>query len=108
MTFPRRALLAALFALVSLPVAAADPWDAPPFSADPKALIEAARKVNAGEHDLILLLDEGTHSVEADGRIFSRQRLIYSVVTAKGVEMLDSTSAPWAPWYDERPEIRAR
>ncbi len=108
MTVPRRALLGALLALFAFPLLAADPWDAPPFSADPKALVAAANAVSAGKADLLLLLDESAHSVEADGRIRTRSHLVYRVVTAKGVEMLDSTSASWQPWYDERPEIRAR
>ena len=107
MTTPLRFALAC--ALFALPLFAADPWDAPPFSADPKALVDAAKKVTvAKDADLILLLDEGTYSVEPDGRTRMRQRLVYRIVTEKGVEMLDSTAAPWQPWYEERPEIRAR
>jgi hypothetical protein len=104
----RSLALLGLSILCTLPALAADPWDAPPFTADPKALLEAAKKVNAGEHDVVFLLDEETTSAEADGRVHTRLHDVFSVVTAKGVEALDSRSVAWAPWYDERPVIRAR
>ena len=109
MNAPLRLALACAAALLISPLLfAADPWDGPPFSADPKALLEAAGKVKAGNADLVLLLDEGNYSVEPDGRTRFRSHMVYRVVTAQGVEQLDSTGSRWQPWYDERPEIHAR
>jgi Flp pilus assembly protein TadD len=109
MNAPLRLALACAAALLISPLLfAADPWDGPPFSAEPKALLDAAGKVKAGNADLVLLLDEGNYSVEPDGRTRTRSHLVYRVVTAQGVEQLDSTGSRWQPWYDERPEIRAR
>jgi tetratricopeptide (TPR) repeat protein len=104
----RLALACAAAFLISPLLFAQDPWDGPPFSADPKALLEAAGKVKAGDADLVLLLDEGNYSVEPDGRTRYRSHMVYRVVTAQGVEQLDSTGSRWQPWYDERPEIHAR
>ena len=109
MTNPlRRALATAAAALFALPLLAADPWDGPPLSADPQALLDAARNVAAGDADVVMLFNEGTYSVDGDGRIRTRLRMLYRVVTAKGVRRIDTTSLHWQPWYEEKPEIRAR
>src|SRR5215212_2038330 len=50
--------LAVLLFVAPLLAQTQEPWDAPPFSSDPKALIAAGEKVPAGDADLVALLDE--------------------------------------------------
>lgn len=92
----------------SLPLFAAEPWDLPAFSTEPKALVAAAEKVDPGEKGLVLLLDEATFSFEADGSTRTTLRLMYRVVTAASVEPNAQVVANWAPWYDQKPVIAAR
>ena len=106
---PRPAALVAFVALLSLPLAAQqNPWDAPAFTADPKALIAAAGRVEAGDYSVVMLLDEAEYVVGADGETRSRERVMLHVVTDAGVEWASEVRAPWAPWHAERPSIEAR
>jgi hypothetical protein len=108
----RRALIsAAFFATVltcTAPLLAQTVFDGPPFSADPKALLAAAQKVDAKELNILYLLDEETISFEPDGRAKSVFRAIEYIVTEDGVEGAGTASAAWAPWYDDKPVITAR
>jgi transglutaminase-like putative cysteine protease/tetratricopeptide (TPR) repeat protein len=96
------ALLSPLFAL------AAEPWDAPPLAADPKALLEAAQKIDPGKADTVVLFNESIHSADGPGRWHITDHSITLAVTRRGVERLASVTAGWQPWYAERPVIRAR
>ena len=98
----------AVLVLLSTTLAAEEPWDRAPFTADPKELLAAAEKIGAGEHGLVVLLDEEVYTFEAEGKSTSTTRLVYRIVDESGVEDLDQITAPWAPWYDERPIIEAR
>ncbi len=98
----------ALVALAAVPSFAADPWDAPAFSAEPKALIAAAEKVAAGDDATVMLLDEARFSFEADGRSRTVLRHMYRVVDESAIDDLGTVTMPWAPWYHERPTIAAR
>src|SRR5258708_23002688 len=82
--------------------------DGPPFSADPKALLAEAKKVDAKDLNVVYLLDERTVAFEADGRAKSVFRTIEYIVTADGVDDAGTVSAWWAPWYDDKPAITAR
>ncbi len=110
--FVRSAAARAVFALFAFlsaaPLLAQTIFDGKPFSADPKALLAAAEKVEAKDLKSIYLLYEGTFSFEADGRTKSVFHQIERVVTADGVEGAGTASAWWSPWYDERPVITAR
>jgi len=105
----RCAALVALVVLFVFPLAAQqNPWDAPAFTADPKALIAAAGRVEAGDYSVVMLLDEAEYVVGAEGETRSRERVMLHVVTDAGVEWSSEVRAPWAPWHDERPTIEAR
>ena len=96
------ALLGPSFAL------AGEPWDAPPLAADPKALLDAARKIDPGKADMVVLLNEAIHSADGPGRWHVTEHSITLAVTQRGVERLASVAAAWQPWYAERPAIHAR
>ena len=85
-----------------------EPWDAPAFSSEPKALIAAAEKVEPGDKGVVLLLDEAVFSFEADGSTRTTSRLMYRVVSEASVEPNAQVEANWAPWYDQKPVITAR
>jgi tetratricopeptide (TPR) repeat protein len=95
--------------LASLPAFAADPWDAPPFSADPAAIAGAAAALpKPAGAEAEILLEEGTFSYDAQGRETATLRLIYRVLTPEGAKSWDTVGIGYAPWHEERPELRAR
>jgi Flp pilus assembly protein TadD len=106
----RRSALAVLVLLVALPLFAqqVQPWDGPPFSADPKALVDAAKQVEPGDFAIVRLLDEGEYVVDATGVVKSSDRTMVRVVAEAGVQWASEVRASWAPWSSERPSIEAR
>ena len=108
----RRISLAAATLLLALavPVFADDPqpWDGTPLTADPKAILAAADKIQAGDSDAIVLLEEMHYVFDAQGRSTGTQRLVYRVVAESAIDEWSTVLAGWAPWYQERPEIVAR
>ncbi|HVR40910.1 MAG TPA: DUF3857 domain-containing protein [Thermoanaerobaculia bacterium] len=102
-------LAAAVLALIPLALFAADePWDAPPFTSDPKALVAAAEQVPAADSSVIVLLSDTTWTFESDGRFRAVERPLLRVVDEQGIEDAATVSTPWAPWYHDRPAIDAR
>lgn len=107
---PRHGALAALL-LVSLasPLAGQqNPWDAPAFTADPKALLAAAQRAGTQDFGRILLLDDAHYVIDAEGGTRSRERVMLYVVSEAGVEGSGEVRAPWQPWHHEKPSIEAR
>src|SRR5579864_3038721 len=100
MTSALRRASAFLFTLfASTTLFAAELWEVPPFSLDPKELLAAGEKVQAGTSDVVMLLDEERYTFQADGTSRSDSHLIFRVVTESGVDDASSASAVWAPWY---------
>jgi hypothetical protein len=89
-------------------VQAAEPWDAP-FTADTKAVQQAARAVLvADDQDIVILLQDHRFSIDATGRVTSIERLVFRILKQDAVEDWGSVEREYAPWYQRRPEIRAR
>lgn len=107
-TFPRRGAFAALVLLFSFSLSGQSPWDAPPFTADPKTLLAAAQRVESGDYSVVLLLDEAEYTIDDDGGMVARDRMMMYVVTEAGVESTGEVRAPWLPWHGDRPSIAAR
>ena len=125
-SFCLRSLLSCLFAvsIAALPSAAAraqslpeapvavpstDLWNAPPLTADPKALYQAASAAPAPDGTDITELAQDEHfSFDANGRLVHVGHSIYKVLTQKGAEEWDSLSVGWQPWLEARPMISAR
>ncbi|MBV9495490.1 MAG: DUF3857 domain-containing protein [Acidobacteria bacterium] len=101
-------LLAAIVFSFPLFAQQLQPWDAPAFAADPKALIAAAEAVPAGDAAVVSLLDEAVHSFDAQGREHTVWRQMYRVVNESAIDDMGQVGAPWAPWYTTRPSIEAR
>jgi tetratricopeptide (TPR) repeat protein len=89
--------------------AAPAPWDGKPFSAAPADLLAAAGAVPAPAGvGVVMLLEEGRYTFDADGRLTWSYRQIYRIVTQEGVDGWGDIGASWSPWYEERPTLRAR
>jgi tetratricopeptide (TPR) repeat protein len=103
------AAVASLLISVSL-FAATQPWDDPPFSSDPKALLAAAESVTPKSKDegVVVLLDESRVTFDAKGLATRTERLVYRVVQESAVEGWASIEEQWQPWYDEQPKVEAR
>ena len=106
----RRGALALLLLFLVSSLAAAEPlpWDQPAFTADPKALLAAAQKVEAGDYATVYLLDESEYVIQDDRGAATRSRIIMYVVTDAAVEYAGEVSDSWMPWIDARPTIEAR
>jgi Flp pilus assembly protein TadD/transglutaminase-like putative cysteine protease len=88
---------------------AADVWDGPAFSATPGALLQAAALVKSDKDAVAtILLRETRYSYDRDGKSVQTYHTIYRVENEEGVSGWAEASAQWAPWYQSRPEIRAR
>jgi tetratricopeptide (TPR) repeat protein len=99
--------------VLSVPVClaqqAVEPWKAPHFSAEPKALYEAASAVAAPDGANVTILIEGdNYNFDESGRIEFVGYRVYKVLTQKGAEGWDFLSIGWEPWHEARPAIRVR
>lgn len=102
-------LLPAAAAAQAQPQPPGAPWALPHFSADPKALYEAASAVTAPEGANVAVLDDDeSYTFDDAGRMVYVGRFIYKVLNQKGAEGWDSLSVGWHPWHEARPVIRAR
>jgi tetratricopeptide (TPR) repeat protein/transglutaminase-like putative cysteine protease len=91
------------------PNANIDPWAAPDFSVDPKALYEAASAVPVPDGaNVVELVEDESYTFDDAGRMAHVGRIVYKVLTQKGAEGWDSLSVGWEPWHEARPVIRAR
>ncbi|HEX8152295.1 MAG TPA: DUF3857 and transglutaminase domain-containing protein, partial [Thermoanaerobaculia bacterium] len=99
-------LLLALF--VPTLALAQEPWDRPAFSAEPKELLAAAAKIDSGDHDAVVLLDEAVYTFDADGRSRTVARLMYRITGEPAVAPMGQINIPWSPWYHEKPTVAAR
>jgi tetratricopeptide (TPR) repeat protein len=104
----RVAVLAVVIVLCGSSVFASDPWDAAPFTSDPKELVAAAEKVASGDAGFVVLLDEANYSFEADGKSHTTQRHMVRILDDSAIEGLGTIEVPWAPWYNDRPTVQAR
>ncbi|HEY4574791.1 MAG TPA: DUF3857 domain-containing protein, partial [Thermoanaerobaculia bacterium] len=89
--------------------AAAAPWEAAPFTADPGAVALAAAQVRSeADDDAVVLLMEVSYGYDAAGRETYSQRLVYRILNANAHESWSTVEESWEPWHQARPEIRAR
>ncbi|HEX9943112.1 MAG TPA: DUF3857 domain-containing protein [Thermoanaerobaculia bacterium] len=87
----------------------AEPWNAPPFTADPAAIARAAAKVQGEEgDDVVVLLAEASYGYDEAGRETYVQRLVYRILTSGAHESWSTVEEDWEPWHQARPEVRAR
>ena len=101
-------LIAFNLAILPSPTFGAQPWDEP-FAKDAKAIAQAARLIARPDHpELIVLLDEYRYTVHADGRMERTHRKVYRVQQQAAVEYSSNAEQSYQPWYQKKPEVRAR
>ncbi len=85
------------------------PWDAPLFTTGPHELLAAAARVpgEAGR-DALQLMRETIYRFDAAGRLETRQRWVYRILTDSGLETWARSSVEWSPRRQHRPEMRVR
>jgi hypothetical protein len=88
--------------------ATADPLDKPWFTATPAELLAAAKGATAGDHDAVILREDVVISYDAAGRGEERTRLVFAIVAPSAVDGWGTLSLSWAPFYQDKPAIRAR
>jgi hypothetical protein len=85
------------------------PWEARPFAAEGKDVIGAATSALGGDgSDVVVLLEEGSFRFDAEGRCDYRYHLVYRIQTEAGVRGWATIASGWAPWFEQKPELRAR
>ncbi|HKW74793.1 MAG TPA: DUF3857 domain-containing protein [Terriglobales bacterium] len=101
--------LVAILLLAGICVAGADPLDGPSFSATPESLQQAAAAIKAQKDTAAtVLLSEMQFRFDAAGRCTETYHSIYRIENSEGVKGWAETSGKWEPWYQAKPEIRAR
>jgi len=109
MRSPFRISLAAVLAVFSLPVGAADAWDAPAFSVPARDLLQAASAVKRERPTaVVIMLDERRFVLDEEHRLTTISRMIYRIDSPDGVERWAASTARWQPWHQAKPTIRAR
>ncbi len=110
----RRPFLLALVFLLALsaavPLAADDaPWEDGPFLADPAEMLRAAT-ASPGEdgEDVVVLLSERRYAYDEQGRSTYTWRVVYRILSANADSDWSEVSEGWAPWHQERPQLKAR
>jgi transglutaminase-like putative cysteine protease/tetratricopeptide (TPR) repeat protein len=86
---------------------AASPWDRP-FSPDTRGILEAAKSPAAAEQGAVTLLLDRRYTVHAGGATDVTLRQVYRVDQKSAVDEWSSLEENYQPWYQQRPEIRAR
>jgi len=88
---------------------AAEPWRDQPFTTSPAILLPAARAAaGSGDARVVVLLDEGTETFEADDSVTVRYHSVYRIQRAGFDEGWSAVSVAYAPGRDDRPAIRVR
>jgi tetratricopeptide (TPR) repeat protein len=82
--------------------------DRPAFSAAPSELLALASTAPAGDWPVVLLRDQHDVSYDDKGRATVRWRMVFVVRTRAGVDGWGTARAEWRPFYQDRPQVRAR
>lgn len=115
LSFPHPATVAALLLTLVLAPGLAIARTAPvwakgePFSVEARELLAAAEAVELDHSaDVVVLLEEHTYRFDDEGRAVSTLRRIYHVRGQAAVDGWGVTEVYWSPWYQARPELKAR
>lgn len=100
---------AAAKAAASAPAAPLAPWEAEPFAAAPGDVLRAAAALDGGGGEPVQVLFSDTrYSYDAMGRETYTHRVVYRIATGAADESWSAVEESWAPWHQQRPEVRAR
>lgn len=78
------------------------------FSATPQELRQSFSGVEHGDEPVTVLLEEVHYDFDAQGRQTQRRHLIFKVWKKEAAEGWGLLQRSWAPWLEQRPELRAR
>lgn len=101
-------LVAAAMAAVPARAHAGNPLDKPAFTATPKELLDAAKHATADDSGALILRDEEGVSFDDHGLVTRRSHFIVAITSAKGVDAWEQLWRGWSPWFQDRPQLRAR
>ena len=99
-----------LLFIASFPFAAgaAQPWDSP-FSKDARGIIEAAGQLPlSGDSGIRMLLEDHRYRIDSKGIVTTTLRRVYLVDRKESVNTWALVEQGYQPWYEERPQLRAR
>ena len=90
-----------------------EPWLGDAFAASGAEVADAAARSDAtGDDatgaDVVMLLRDDRYAFEADSRMTHTRRWVYRVLTPAGLRDWSASEVVWAPWRQERPQIRVR
>lgn len=78
------------------------------FQASPDELLRAAVTGRELDNDVEILIDEVEYRFDEEGRLSERTRQVYRCLRREAFNRFGVVHAVWRPWYQARPEIRAR
>jgi hypothetical protein len=88
---------------------AAWPFVGPAFQASVADVQKAAAQITPEKFmEATVLFERDAYHFDAEGRVTYRHVLLYRIETQQGVENWAETSARYAPWYENQPQIQAR
>ncbi len=109
MLFVAKRLLLPILIFSALSIHASDLWNAPAFSADPDALRQAAAAIKPEKDtDGTIFLNERRFTFDASGKTVEIRHTIFRVENEEGVTSWARTEGQWDPWYQSKPQIKAR
>ncbi|MCC6130132.1 MAG: DUF3857 domain-containing protein [Acidobacteria bacterium] len=83
-------------------------WDREPFTIGASELIKLASAEKKSDAPVVILKVETRISFDEKGRQTQRHHMIFRIDERSAIEEWSSVGADWAPWHEERPELRAR
>ena len=87
----------------------ANVFDKKPFTGTAKELLAAGNKAVVTNSPAVVMLSHTQRfAFDEAGRRTTTLYNLYKVTSSEGVSGWASTSASWAPWYQQKPRIRAR
>jgi len=85
------------------------PWEAAPFSAEPKDIAAAASAIKVQRFaNVTVLFEERRVVFDSAERTTSTIRTVYRIETKDALSNWGTAKATWSPWRQKRPQIRAR
>jgi tetratricopeptide (TPR) repeat protein len=99
-----------LLLLLAWPAQAGEPlpWMGGAFEAPAKDVLAASQRLAWGAGGSEVLLEDVTFVFDDRGRHTRTTRLLVRLRTEQAAQGWSTISAAWNPWYQQRPELRAR
>src|SRR5262249_41796346 len=86
------------------------PWERAPLAAPASEVLAAAAAARKAPSDagVVVLLQEIQIAFDKEGKSVATYRRVRRVLSSTGASSNGALSTDWSPWYEERPQIRAR